>query len=301
MNTITIFGGTGFVGRHLVQHLAKLGFTLKIVTRSPSNALFLKPLADIGQIQFIPANICDLNSIKSTITGSDIVINLTGILFEKGSQKFDLIHHLAPAAMAYFSKEAGVKKFIHLSAVSASTTSRSQYAQSKALGERAVLSHFPNTIILRPNLIFGPEDKFFNRFASLAGLSPVLPLFGGGQTLFQPVYVEDVVKAIIAVITKKTTDSLYELGGAQIYNFKQLMQLLLSVIGKKRLLLPLPFVTAYAVAIASKLLSEPLLTKDQIFLLKEDCVIAKDSSGFAQLGINPSSVEAILPSYLSRF
>lgn len=303
---VTIFGGSGFLGRHTVRAFARAainaGYRMRVVTRTPNLAHYLPPMGQVGQIQLFKGNVTDAASVVAAVRGADIVVNLVGILNESGKQNFDSIQSEAPGTIARAARDAGVASLIHVSAIGADATSDSAYARSKAEGEAAVRDAFPAAVILRPSLLFGQEDKFFNRFAALARLLPVLPLIGGGKTQFQPVFAGDVAKAIVTCTADETTaGKTYELGGPGIYTFKELMQLILRETGRARLLLPVPFALAKLKAVFLQMLPGKLLTVDQVRQLAHDNVVQSGAPGLAELGIIPESVEAIVPAYLWRF
>lgn len=300
---ITVYGGSGFVGRHLIRRLAKTGARVRAAVRQPNLAGYLKPMGDVGQIAPVQANIRYENSLIRALEGADRVVNLIGILHETGPQKFDIVQVQGAGAIARAAKAAGVRKLVHVSAIGADENSPSHYARSKALGEALVREHFPSATIIRPSVIFGPEDNFFNRFAAMARLLPMLPLIGGGKTRFQPVYVGDVAAAIQRALNDPSTDGkTYELGGPRVYNFKELLQLVLAETGRRRLLAPLPFWVARLQAWFLQLLPHPLLTVDQVRLLEHDNVVSDGALTLSDLGVTqPSSVELILPTYLQRY
>ena len=299
---VTVFGGSGFIGRHLVKRLAEGGWRVRIATRNPSDALFLKTAGAVGQIVPIFANVRDDRSVAAALDGSDDVVNLVGILYESGRQTFTAVHEQAAGRIAKAARQAGAGRMIQLSAIGAAPESRSRYARSKAAGERAVLDAFPDATILRPSIVFGPEDDFFNRFASMARLSPFLPLIGGGRTRFQPVYVGDVAAAATACLERaEAKGRTYELGGPTVYSFRQLMELLLKTIERDRALVTIPWPVAGLQAAVLGLLPKPLLTRDQLAQLRSDNVVAEDALTLADLGIEPTAAEVILPTYLERF
>lgn len=299
---VTIFGGSGFIGRHIVQRLAKRGWRLRIAVRHPSKAQFLKPLGDVGQIAPIRCDVAEEGSIATVLAGTDHVINLVGILAEGGSQRFKTLHADAPGRIARRAREAGATRMVQISAIGASPESPSVYARTKAAGEAAVREAFPEATILRPSVVFGPEDSFFNMFAEMTRTSPFLPLIGGGETRFQPVYVGDVADACLACLDRpETQGQLYELGGPRIYTFKELMELMLRTIGKKRVLLPIPWGMAQIQARMFECLPKPPLTRDQVTQLKIDNVVQPGAMTFADLDIEPMAAEGIIPTYLERF
>lgn len=300
-NLVTVFGGSGFLGRHTVRALARAGWRIKIATRHPNQGFFLRPLGTVGQIDFVKCDVTDAESVAAAVMGSNAVINLTGILFEKG-QSFEDVQAEGAGNIAKAASAAGVARLVHVSAIGADAESDSGYAETKAEGEQFVREAFPGAVILRPSVIFGPEDGFFNKFASLARFTPGLPLVGGGHTRFQPVFVGDVAQAIVAVLGRdETAGRIYELGGPATYSFKELLQLILFQTGRKRLLVPLPFGIAMIKAAFLQLLPNPILTIDQVKLLKTDNVVSPTAAGLAELGITPTSVEAVIPSYLWRY
>jgi uncharacterized protein YbjT (DUF2867 family) len=298
----TIFGGSGFIGRYIVQRLARRGWILRIAVRRPDQALFLKPLGNVGQIVPIAANIRYERSIAAAIEGADTVVNLVGILYEGGRQRFDAVHADGARRVARAAHAAGVERLLHISALGADPQSNSAYARSKAAGEALLREHFPAAAILRPSIVFGPEDDFFNRFAAMARFSPVLPLIGGGTTRFQPVYVGDVADAAAEALTNEVAaGETYELAGPKIYSFRELLEILLAAIGRRRHLISIPYSLANLQAALLQWLPHPPLTIDQIRLLQHDNVAGGRLPGLAELGIQPSGLEAILPSYLESY
>ena len=306
---VTIFGGSGFVGRHTVRALARDGWRIRSATRRPDLAGYLQPMGAVGQIHAVQANLRYPFSVAEAVKGADIVINAVGVLASTGKQTFDSIHDEGARVAAKAAKAAGARQFIHVSAIGADAQSNSKYARSKAEGERAVIEEFPGAVILRPSIVFGPEDEFFNRFAAMAQMSPFLPLIGGGQTKFQPVYVGDVAAAVKAVVDGKAkAGATYELGGPEILTFRELLDRTLLYASRNRFYLPLPFWAAKLQAIATSPLPNALrpVTLDQIRLLQRDNVVSKnaidDGRTLAGLGIaEPSSIAAIVPGYLERF
>jgi uncharacterized protein YbjT (DUF2867 family) len=297
-----VLGGSGFIGRYVVQRLAARGDVIPVGCRHAENAKFLMTLGNVGQIAAVNVTIDDEQLLPAFLAGSDAVVNCVGILAERGRQTFERVHHLGPARLARLAREAGVGRLVHISAIGADLRSSSAYARTKAQGEAAVRDAFPTATILRPSVVFGPEDQFFNRFATIAMISPALPLIGGGHTRFQPVYVGDVADAVLTCLEDPATAGrTYELGGPKIYTFRQLLELLLGEIRRKRLLVGLPFGAAQFQARLMSLLPSPPLTIDQIELLRQDNVVSSGALTLATLGITPTAVEAILPSYLDRF
>lgn len=297
---ITVFGGTGFVGRHIVKRLAKAGYRLRIATRRPNEALFLKTNGTPGQIEIIQANIRDAASTAAALKGADGVVNAVGILFESGKQKFTALQAEGATRLANAAKAEGVSAMVHVSAIGADAASASLYAQSKAAGEAGVTQALSTAHILRPSIVVGPEDDFFNRFAAMAMIAPALPLIGGGVTKYQPVSVFDVAAAVEACFAGAPAGT-YELGGPDVLSFKQLMEMLVAEIGRDRLLVPLPFAAAKIIATFAQFMPKPLLTPDQLILLRSDNVVADEAQGFADLGLTPEPIAGLLPSYLARF
>jgi len=298
-NLVTVFGGSGFLGRHTVRALARAGWRIKVATRHPNRAFFLRPLGSVGQIDFVKCDVADAASVASAVKGANAVVNLTGILFEK-SQTFADVQADGAANVAQAAAAAGAGALVHISAIGADMNSDAHYAVTKAHGEQAVREAFPKAVILRPSLIFGPEDGFFNKFAGMARILPALPLIGGGHTRFQPVFVGDVARAILAGLSRQDGRT-YELGGPSTYSFKELLQLILRETGRKRALIPLPFGIASLQAMFLQILPNPPLTMDQVRLLKRDNVVCATATGLSDLGITPTSVEAVIPSYLWRY
>ncbi len=298
----TIFGGSGFIGRYIVERLARAGWIMRIAVRRPDQALFLKPLGDIAQIVPIGANIRHERSVANAVQGVDAVINLVGILYQAGPQRFDAVHVEGVRRMARAAAGAGVKRFLHVSALGADANSPSAYARTKAAGEAMLKEHFPAAAILRPSVVFGPEDDFFNRFAAMTRFSPALPLIGGGKTKFQPIYVGDVADAAVAVLQDPArAGQVFEVAGPRAYTFRELMETMLALTGKRRLLVPIPFGLAQLQAAFLGLLPKPPLTLDQVKLLKADNVPGGKLPGLEALGIRPTGLEAILPAYLDRY
>lgn len=298
---ITVFGASGFLGRYTIRTLARAGWRIKAASRHPNRAFFLRPLGNVGQIALVKCDITNPDQVEAALRGSQAAVNLPGILFARG-QSFEAVHATGAGNVADAAARLGVNKLVHVSAIGADLESNSRYAQTKAEGELRVRTAFPAAVILRPSLLFGPEDKFFNRFAGLARFLPILPLIGGGHTRFQPVFVGDVAAAIAAALEKEEAQGrTYELGGPMIYSFKQLMQIMLREIGRKRLLLPVPFALASLKALFLQLAPNPLLTPDQVKQLRHDNVVSPGALTLADLGIQPTTVEAELPAYLWRF
>jgi uncharacterized protein YbjT (DUF2867 family) len=300
-NLVTVFGGSGFLGRHTVRALARAGWRIKVATRHPNMAFFLRPLGSVGQIDFVKCDVADAEQVQHAVLGAGAVINLTGILFQKG-QTFEEVQAEGAANIAQAAIAAGATSLVHVSAIGADAESDSDYAVTKAQGEAAVREAFPAATILQPSIIFGPEDGFFNKFAAMARMFPALPLIGGGKTRFQPVFVGDVAAAIVAALgSPDAKGRTYELGGPTSYSFKELLELILRETGRRRPLVPLPFGLAMFKAAFLQMLPNPLLTMDQVRLLKKDNVVSPTAAGLSDLGITPTSVEAVVPSYLWRY
>jgi uncharacterized protein YbjT (DUF2867 family) len=306
-NIVTVFGGAGFVGRYVVRALAQQGVQVRVACRRPEEAMRCKPMGDVGQVAPVAANIRNAESVAAAVAGADAVVNLVGVLYKRGKQNFDSLHVDGAHIVAAAAKAAGVKRLIHISAIGADIESESDYASSKAFGEKAVDDAFEGATILRPSIVFGPEDDFFNRFAALARLSPALPVIGP-KTKFQPVYVADVAKAVSACLADDATaGGCYELGGPSVHTFHELMEMMLAEIGRDRFLVPAPFWAASVKAFFLEhlrvpfFLPKPMLTRDQVRLLKHDNVVSGDAQGFDALGITPTSLNAVLPTYLHRY
>jgi uncharacterized protein YbjT (DUF2867 family) len=307
---VTVFGGSGFLGRHVVRALCKRGYRVRVAVRRPDLAGHLQPLGRVGQIHAVAANLRYPGSVEAAARDADIVINLVGILFESGRQRFDSVHTFGAEAVALAAAAFGAQ-LIHISAIGADPDAPSHYARSKAMGERLALAAMPSATVLRPSILFGPEDNFFNKFAALARIAPALPLVGGGHTRFQPVFAGDVARAVLAAIDRpQTAGTIYELGGLEVMSFKELMQFVLATIERHRLLVPIPFGVARIMAallqLPPKLLgTKPLLTRDQVDLLLRDNVVSDEAKlagrTVAELGIEPVAMRAVVPTYLWRF
>ncbi|MBS0473179.1 MAG: complex I NDUFA9 subunit family protein [Proteobacteria bacterium] len=298
---VTVFGGSGFLGRHTIRALAKAGYRIRVAVRYPHMGFFLLPMGQVGQIALVKCNVDDAAQVAAAAKGADAVVNLTGILYERGEQSFEAIHVNGAANIAAAARDAGVTTLVHMSAIGADKDAEASYASSKGEGEARVREAFPNAAILRPSLVFGPEDDFFNRFAALARVLPFLPLIGGGATKFQPVFVGDVASAVARCVAEPALGGkTYELGGPAIYSFKELMQIVLRETCRNRLLVPVPFWLAAVKAIFLQFMPKPLLTPDQVTLLKSDNVVTGGDT-LAALDIVPTSVDAEVPAYLWRF
>jgi uncharacterized protein YbjT (DUF2867 family) len=299
---VTLFGGSGFLGRNIVRVLANEGWRIRVAVRRPNLANYLKPAGRVGQIQLLKANALNLDAVAAAMKGTDIAINLIGVLAESGSQSFHALHVGAAKTIAEAAAAHKVARLLHVSALGASRDAPARYFQTKAEGEAAVRTAYPEATIFRPSLVFGPEDDFFNRFAALARMMPALPLIGGGHTRFQPVYVGDLADAAACVLANPdTAGKTYELGGPEVMDFRQVLELVLKEIHRKRLLIPVPFGLARVKAAFLGLLPKPLLTVDQVRMLMTDTVVSEDALTLRDLGIVPTAAEAIVPSYLWRF
>ncbi|KUL93261.1 3-beta hydroxysteroid dehydrogenase [Bosea sp. WAO] len=312
---VTVFGGSGFLGRHVVRALARRGYRVRVAVRRPDLANFLQPLGIVGQIHAVQANLRYPDSVAAAVRGSDAVINLVGILSESGRQNFSNVQARGARTVAHACASLGIERLVQVSALGADVDSQSHYARTKAEGEAAVLELVGSAVVLRPSIMFGPEDTFFNRFASLARMLPVLPLVGGGETKFQPVFVGDVAKAVaLAIEGKVEGGKVYELGGPEVKSFRELVEYVCEVTGRRRVIASLPFPLARFQARILEIVNtlslgllpdEFLLTRDQVTLLESDNVVSeaarKDGRTLAGIGIAPVSFEAEVPSYLWRF
>lgn len=297
----TVFGGTGFVGRQIVRELAARGITVKVATRVPERAYFLRPCGSVGQVVPFQCNYSDPLSVAAAVQGSQIVVNCIGVLYEKGHQSFARAHVDIPTFIAKACAEAGVQRFVHISAL-AVERGTSKYAKSKFEGEKAVFANFPMASILRPSIVFGEDDNFFNQFATLSKVLPFLPLIGEGETKFQPVYVGDVADSVMAVLERADAQGkIYELGGPEVLSFKELFERMFKYTERPVPLVPLSFGLAKIQAAFMGVMPKPLLTRDQVESLKTDNVMNEGAAGFAELGISPKGLDTILPVYLSRY
>lgn len=299
----TVFGGSGFVGRHVVKRLAAAGARVVVGVRHPERAGFLKPMGDVGQVVPVAADIARPAGVEAAVAGSGLVVNLAGILFESGRQRFTAVHEEGAGRVARAAAAAGAARLVHVSALGAAADSPAAYGRTKAAGEAAVRAAFPQAAIVRPGLVFGPEDGFFARFAALARLSPVLPLVGGGRTRFQPLLVADLAEAIVRVAERRdAADRVWELGGPRVYTFRELLEFVLAATGRRALLVPVPEAPMALKAWFLEFLPRPPLTRDQLAMLRRDNV-AGGGAGigtFADLGIDPAPLEAALPAAPAR-
>lgn len=304
---ITVFGGSGFLGRHVVRALAKAGYRVRVATRRPHLAQDLRVMGVVGQVQLVQANIRVPSSVERAVDGASGVVNLVGVLAESGRQSFSGLHAIGAKTIAEASAAAGIDKLIQVSAIGASAESESKYARSKADGEASVLAAVPSATILRPSIIFGTDDGFFNMFGSIARFAPALPLFGGGHSRFQPVFAGDVASAVLAAYERdEARGETYELGGPATYSYKELMEFTLKETARPRFLIPLPFAIGKVVALMSEIAAilpfvPSLLTQDQLTQLRSDNIVAEDAKSLADLDIEPETMEAIVPGYLARY
>jgi NADH dehydrogenase len=303
----TVFGGSGFIGRHTVRALAKAGWRIRVAVRRPGLAYALPMMGDVGQIKIVQANLRDPDSVARALDGALACVNAVGVLYESGRQTFQSVHVEGAERVAQAAAAAGATRLVHISAIGADPDSPAAYARSKAAGETAVRTAFPGATILRPSVVFGPEDDFFNRFAQMASVAPALPLIGGGLTRFQPVFVANVAQAAVHSLDRAdAAGGVYELGGPGVYSFEELMRLMLAVIQRKRPLVKISFGAARTLGAFGDLMARtgllaPPLTTDQVTLLQADNVVSAGAPGLADLGVTPSAAEPILPSYLYRF
>jgi NADH dehydrogenase len=306
MPVVTVFGGSGFIGRYAVRKLAKQGWRVKVAVRRPNEAMFLRTAGDVGQVEMVQANIRDDASTRRAIDGADAVINLVGILFPTGKQTFDAVQRDGAARIARFCAELGVERLVHVSAIGADAESQVAYQRTKAEAEQAVLDAVPTATILRPSLVFGPEDEFFNRFAGMARMSPVLPLVGG-DTRFQPVYVGDVAEAVVnALGSAEARGQTFELGGPEIVTMRKVFEIIMEETNRKRAVLPVPDwmarIQATVLELPNKLFGlPPLLTRDQVAMLAVDNVVPEGAKTLDDLGVKATTLDSILPTYLYRY
>jgi NADH dehydrogenase len=312
-NLVTVFGGSGFIGRQAVRQLAKAGWRIRVAVRNPNLAYAMRLAGDVGQVDIVQANVRVESSVARALEGAQAAVNLVGVAREAGNQTFEAAHVEGAGNVARAARAAGVGQLVQVSAIGADAQSKAAYARTKAAGEAAARAAFPGAVIIRPSIVFGPEDDFFNRFAAMANVSPFLPLVGGGETRFAPVFVGDVAKALAqTAVDPGYAGKTYELGGPAAFSFRQLMELMLAEIGKRRILLPLPWPAATGLAalmdladvIPSRLMgiSAPTpITGDQVKLLRVDNTPSGAFPGLADLGIPPTTLEAVLPSYLYRY
>jgi len=298
----TIFGGSGFIGRQIVKRLAQRGIVVRAAVRDPEDALFLKPMGQVGQIAPVGADIRSEKAVTAAVAGVDLVINAVSLGVQTRRNRFADVHVQGAKRVARLAAAAGVKRLIHISGIGSDPNSDSAYIAARGHGERVVREAFPTATLLKPSVVFGPGDYFFSTFAAMARLSPALPLFGGGTARVQPVYVGDVADAVVAALGRpETAGRTYELGGPAIYSFKELLAYLLRVTGRRRLLVNLPFGLASLQAKLLQFLPEPPLTPDQVVMLERDNVVSAGAAGLAELGLQPTPLEVIVPQYLKTY
>ncbi|WP_420012275.1 complex I NDUFA9 subunit family protein [Tateyamaria sp.] len=304
---VTIYGGSGFVGRYIARRMAKAGWRVRVAVRRPNEAIFVKPYGVVGQVEPVLSNIRDDASVAQAMMGADAVVNCVGILARSGKNTFDAVQDEGATRIARVAQAQGITQMVHVSAIGTDAESDSDYARTKALGEAGVLKYMPEAVILRPSIVFGPEGQFFNRFASMSRLGPILPVVGA-DTKFQPVYVDDVAKAAEKALVEGVAPGIYELGGPEVRDFRALMATMLEVIRRRRLVLNIPFfaanMMAYGFAAINTLslgIVPAQITPDQVRNLRKNNVVGADARGFDALEIQPVAMEAILPDYLWRF
>ena len=305
---VTLFGGSGFIGSQAVRALARRGWRIRVAVRNPVLAIEIQPLGDPGQIQFMRCDITSAEDVVAAVRGADAVVNLVGVLHDAGGKRgFDAVHTEAAKTIAEAAKAAGVERLVQISAIGADAASPSAYGRTKAQAEAAVRDVYPDAVILRPSLVFGAGDGFLNRFAAMATMAPALPLIGGGETRFQPVYVGDVAEAIARGVTRAdAAGRTYELGGPSLYTFREVLELVRRETGRDRMLVSVPFIVAKPLGSLLQLSRfvglTPPLTRDQVLMLEKDNVVAADAFGLSDLGIDhPAGMAAIAPSYLWRY
>lgn len=304
---VTIFGGSGFVGRYIARRLAKDGWRIRVACRTPEEAGFVRTYGAVGQVEPVFCNVRDDDSVRTVTRGADAVVNCVGVLAESGKNTFSAVQAEAPGRIARIASAEGVARMVQISAIGADADAASAYARTKAQGEAEVTQHMPGAVILRPSVVFGPEDDFFNRFAGMSRMGPVLPVVGA-DTRFQPVFVDDVAAAVVVALDDHSRHGVYELGGPDIATFRELMQQMLAVVQRKRIIVNIPFLVARGMAAGFGLaktltlgLFTPPLTTDQVRNLAVDNVVADDARGFADLGLVPTPMSSVLPDYLWRF
>ena len=297
-----VFGGSGFVGRNIVRELAARGALVTVGCRDVERAKFLKPMGAVGQVTPVKADVTNAAQVARAADGAEFVVSLVGILYESGRNTFDAVQAAGPGLVARAAADAGARRLVHVSAIGADPASPSRYARTKAAGEAALRDAFPEATILRPSVVFGPDDDFFNRFGAMAATAPALPLIGGGRTRLQPVYVRDVARAALAALeAPDAAGRTYELAGPRVYTFREAMELMLAEVRRRRPLVDLPFPVARLLAGFAELLPVPPLTRDQVALLKADNVASGGAPGLADLGVEATACEIVLPEYLDRF
>jgi len=303
---VTLFGGSGFIGKYVVRSLVKDGWRVRVAVRQPHSCPELKVIGNVGQVQLVQANLRYPLSVARAVEGADAVVNLVALLFESGRQTFDALHVKGAETLAMACADAGIKNLVHISAIGADKEAEADYARTKGEGEALIAATIPTADILRPSIVFGPEDNFFNQFAAMSTIAPALPLIGGGETRFQPIYAGDVAEAVAACLRRGTNGSVYELGGPETYSFKELMEFTLETIDRKRLLAPVPWFAANMLGFMGELSGalpfvDPFLTRDQVKMLKSDNVVSEGPKTAADLGLTLETIGSIVPSYLARY
>jgi uncharacterized protein YbjT (DUF2867 family) len=297
-----VFGGSGFIGRYVVRELAAAGWQIQSVSRNPENAAFLKAFGAEGQIETAGAVITNKAAVAKIVADASLVVNLVAILSETRNQKFEDLHFVGAKIIAEAAAEANVQQLVHFSSIGVSETSKARYAATKARGESAVLKAFPTASIIRPSVVFGAEDQFFNRFAEMAKFAPALPLVGGGNSLFQPVFAGDLARAVVAISNDEAArGKIFELGGPEAASFKSLLQRMLKMINKKRILMPLPFPLAHLMASVMEFIPGKPLTRDQVEMLKSDNVVAQNALAFKDLGLEATLIDDVVPGYMEKY
>ena len=305
---VTIYGGSGFIGRYIARRMAKEGWRVRVAVRRPNEAIFVRPYGVVGQVEPVFCNIRDDASVRAVMQGADAVVNCVGVLNEVGKNGFDAVQAEGAGRIARIAAELGVGHLVQLSAIGADAESASAYARSKAAGEAAVQEAFPAAVILRPSVVFGSEDQFFNRFAAMSRFGPILPVVGA-ETKFQPVYVDDVAQAAVKAVLGEAAPGIYELGGPDVHSFRELMQKMLQVVQRRRLIVNIPFFAARIMGgvfdllqtVTLGLFTNGLITRDQVRNLARDNVVSPRARGLADLGIAPTPIDAVLPEYLWRY
>ena len=305
---VTIYGGSGFIGRYIARRMAKEGWRVRVAVRRPNEAIFVRPYGVVGQVEPVFCNIRDDASVRAVMQGADAVVNCVGVLNEVGKNGFDAVQAEGAGRIARIAAELGVGQLVQLSAIGADADSASAYARSKAAGEAAVRAAYPAAVILRPSVVFGSEDQFFNRFAAMSRFGPVLPVVGA-ETKFQPVYVDDVAQAAVKAVLGEAAPGVYELGGPDVHSFRALMQKMLQVVQRRRLIVNIPFFVARIMGgvfdllqtVTLGLFTNGLITRDQVRNLARDNVVSPQARGLADLGISPTPIDAVLPEYLWRY
>ncbi len=299
---VTVVGGTGFIGRYVVKLLAERGYIIRVIARNINSALHLKTAGEVGQIVLVQGNLAKPETLRGKLDNSWAVVNLVGILFENSRQNFASLHSIGAEKLAQLARQAGAERFVHMSSLGVDKVVKSKYARTKSMGEKTVKAAFPEATILRPSVVFGAEDQFYNSFASMATTLPALPLIGGGMTRFQPVYVADVARAVLAAIENpEATGETYELGGPGIYTFREILTYICKTVGYSPVLMSVPFGFMRFMATFTELLPNPPLTRDQVSMLEMDNIVNPSAKHFSDLDLSPTAVEAIVPEYLTRF